>query len=111
MRAWKTSTAVQKITVNYKTMKKSVGSAMSVHPARASAHTSRPEDPTESRQVRREQLADIFLQLVVVVVWVVDWGCRVVGRSGWVLGSMSTCRFDLRQSTGGGERDVASIVV
>ena len=111
MRAWKTSPAVQKITVNYKTMKKSVGSAMSVHPARASAHTSRLEDPTESRQVRQEQLADIFLQLVVVVVWVVDWGCRVVGRSGWMFGSTSTCRFDLRQSTGDGERDVASIVV
>ena len=26
-------------------------------------------------------MADLFLQLVVVVVWVVEWGCRVVGRS------------------------------
>ena len=56
-------------------------------------------------------MADLFLVVAVVVVWVVDCGCRVVGRCDWVLGSMSTCRFDLRQSTGGGERDVASIVV
>ena len=56
-------------------------------------------------------MADLFLQLVVVVVWVVDWGCRVVGRLGWMFGSTSTCRFDLRQSTGDDERDVASRVV